>query len=86
MRTAREHRYLLLITDYRTIMLRTVPLSVVTTTEVSKQFVNNWVFSYGSLIDLIASNGRQFTSKFFQELLQDSKRDKLVHKNLSPKN
>lgn len=68
MRTARVLRYLLVIRDCFTKLLRTVNLSSVTTAEVSKQFVNHWVFSYGPSIGLIAYNGRQFTFKLFQNV------------------
>ena len=33
--------------------------------DVAKYFVNDWVFQYGPLTELISENGGCFTSKFF---------------------
>ena len=67
-RTPRGHRYLLVITDRFTKMTKTVPMKGVSAGEVAKHFVDNWVFNYGPPTDLLADNGKQFTSKFFLDV------------------
>lgn len=43
-------------------------MKVVSANKIARALVTNWVFLYGSLTDLIADNGKKFTSKFFQEV------------------
>lgn len=69
-RTARGNEYLLVITDRFTKLTRTGPLRTISAMNVARAFVENWVFRYGPPIDLIADNGKQFTSKFFQSVCQ----------------
>lgn len=64
----RSNRYLLVITDRFTKPVLTVPLKGVSAAEFPQQFVNSWVLSYGPPTALIAENGRQFTSRFFQDV------------------
>lgn len=65
---ALELRYLLVIKDRFTKLVRTVLLRGVTTAKIAKQFVNKWAFSYGPPIKLIAENGHQFKSRFFKDV------------------
>lgn len=67
-KTPRDSRYLLVITDRFTKLVSTISLKGVSAAEIAKQFVNEWVFSYGPPTDLIADNGRQFTLRFFQDV------------------
>ena len=67
-RTPRGYRYILVITDRFTKLVRTVPLKGVSAAEVARQFVTHWVFAYGPPTDLIDDDGRQFTSRFFQDV------------------
>lgn len=66
--TPRGNRYLMVITDRFTKLVRTVLIKGVSTAEIAKQFGKNWVFTYGPPTELIADNGRQFTSRFFQDV------------------
>lgn len=70
MRTARGLRYLLVITDRFEKLVCNIPLRGVTVAEAATQLVNNWVFSYGPRIELIADNGCQFTSGLFQDVFK----------------
>ena len=67
-RTPRGNRYLLVIVDRFTKMVRTIPVKTITAAEVAKHFVHDWIFHYGPPVDLIADNGKQFTAKFFQDV------------------
>ena len=67
-RTPRGNRYLLVIVDRFTKMVRTIPIKTITAAEVAKHFVHDWIFHYGPPVDLIADNGKQFTAKFFQDV------------------
>ena len=67
-RTPRGNKYLLVIVDRFTKLVRTVPLKGISASEVARAFVTHWVFSYGPPADLIADNGRQFTSRFFLDV------------------
>ena len=64
----RRYRYLLVITDRLTKLVRTVPLKGISASAMARAFVNHWVFTYGPPLDLISDNGRQFTSKFFLDI------------------
>ena len=68
MKTPRGNRYLFVITDRFTKLVRTVPLKGISAFAVAQAFVTHWVFNYEPPVDLIADNGRQFTSKFFQDV------------------
>ena len=65
---SRGNKYLLVIVDRFTKLVRTVPLKGISASEVARAFVTHWVFSYGPPADLIADNGRQFTSRFFLDV------------------
>ena len=67
-KTSQGNQYLLVISDRYTKLTKTVPLKSQSATEVAKAFVNEWVFNYGPPLDLLADNGKCFTSKFFQDV------------------
>ena len=46
-KTPRGYRYLLLITDRCTKLVRTVPLKGISASAVAQAFVTHWVFTYG---------------------------------------
>ena len=67
-RTPRRNRYLLVISDRYSKLVRTVPLKKISAIEVAKAFVHHWVFVYGPPALLLSDNGSQFTSKLFKEI------------------
>ena len=67
-RTKRGHRFLLVITDRFSKLVRTVPLKRITAADIAKAFVTHWVFIYGPPVKVLSDNGKQFTSKFFQNV------------------
>ena len=67
-KTARGNRFLLVITDRFSKLVRTVPLKRITARAVAQAFVTHWVFSYGPSVILLSDNGPQFTAKFFQDV------------------
>ena len=68
MRTPRGNRYLLVIVDRFTKLVKTVPLKNISASSVARAFVTHWVFKFGPPTDLISDNGNQFTSKFFLDV------------------
>lgn len=60
-------------------MMNTVAMKGASAGEVTKPFVNNWIFKYDPPTDLIADNGKQFTSN----LLLDVCRILNVHKSFT---
>ena len=66
-KTPRGNRYMLVISDRFSKLVRTVPLKKVTSSEVPKAFVHHWVFPYGALIWFLSDNGKQFIAKLFRE-------------------
>ena len=67
-RTKRGNRYVLVIVDRFTKLVGTITLTRISSRTVERALVTHWVFAYGPLNELIADNGRQFTSKFFLEV------------------
>ena len=66
--TPRGHRYLLVICDRFTKLVRTVPLGQKSPLAIARAFLTNWVFVYGPPVDLLSDNGKQFASRLFQEV------------------
>lgn len=64
-KTARGNQYLLVISDRFTKLIKTVSLKGLSAAEIANAFVNHWVFNYGPPSELLADNGKYFTSKFF---------------------
>ena len=66
--TKRGHRYILVISDRYSKLVRTVPLKNITAAHIAQAFVHNWVFVYGPPVRLLSDNGTQFTARFFQNI------------------
>ncbi len=67
-KTPRGNRFLLVVTDRYSTLVRKVPIVKITAIEVSKAFVHHWVFLYGPPVSLLSDSGKQFTAKFFQHV------------------
>ena len=67
-RSPRGNKYLLVIVDRFTKLVRTVPLKRITASEVARAFVSHWVFAFVPPAEFMADNGKQFTSKFFLDV------------------
>lgn len=66
--TSQGHRYLLVINNRFTKLVKVIPLCEASAAEVVKPFLHHRVFIYGPLIDLIAEICRQLRSKLFLEV------------------
>ena len=62
-RTQRGNRYLLVITDRFSKMVKTVPLRRITAAVVAESFTKHWVFVCGPPVFLLSDNGAQFMSR-----------------------
>ena len=58
-----HNKFLLVIVDRFTKLVRTTPLRKVSSYEVAKAFVNDWCFVYGPPQTVLTDNGSQFASK-----------------------
>lgn len=67
-KTPRGYRYLLVISDRFSKLVRTVPLRRITAATVAMAFVKHWVFTYGPPVFVLSDNGKQFTARFFQNV------------------
>lgn len=67
-RTPRGNRYLIAIVNRFTKLVRTNLVNTISSAEGAKKFVHDGIFHCGPPVDLIAHNGKQFTSKFFQDV------------------
>ena len=67
-RTPHGNRWLLVITDRFSKLVRTVPLKRITASEIAKAFVHHWIFPYGPPVSELADSGKQFVSQLFQEI------------------
>ena len=66
--TKRENRYILVISDRYSKLVRTVPLKNISAANIAQAFVHHWVFVYGPPVKLLSDNGTQFTARFFQNV------------------
>ena len=64
-RTPRGNKYLLVMCDRFSKLVRTRPLKRVTALAVAEAFVTHWVLVYGPPADLLSDNGSQFASRLF---------------------
>ena len=64
-RTRRGNRFVLVIVDRFSKLLRTVPMKRITAIEVAKAFVHHWVFVYGQPLSLFSDNGPQLAASLF---------------------
>ncbi|CDF35613.1 unnamed protein product [Chondrus crispus] len=66
--TKRGNRYILVISDRYSKLVRTVPLKKISAAHIAQAFVHHWVFVYGPPVKLLSDNGTQFTARFFQNV------------------
>lgn len=66
--TKRGNRFLLVISDRYSKLVRTVPLKKISAADIALAFVHHWVFVYGPPVKLLSDNGKQFTARFFQNV------------------
>lgn len=66
--TRRGNKFLLVINNRFSKLVRTVPLKRITAFTVAKAFVTHWTFVYGSPVELLSDKGKQFASRFFQDV------------------
>jgi Integrase core domain len=59
------YQYLLVIANRFSKLVRTIPLSRITAAIVAWAFMEQWVYLYGPLRQLLSDNGRQFTASLF---------------------
>ena len=67
-RTRRGNKFLLVITDRFSKLVRTIPLRRITAMEIAKAFTHQWVFFYGPPLTLLSDNGPQFAAKLFIDI------------------
>jgi transposase InsO family protein len=69
----KEHgnRFLLVIYDLFSNIIRTVPLRTITALVVAKTFCDAWVYSYGHPRYQLMDNGTQFNAKFFLAVFRE---------------
>ena len=68
MKTPRGNRFLLVIADRFSKLVRTVPLKSTSGAAIAQAFVTHWVLPYGAPLKLLSDNGKQFTARFFQRV------------------
>ena len=66
--TLKGNRFLLVITDRFSKLVRTVPLKRITAAVIACEFVRHWVLVYGPPALLLSDNVGQFTARFFQDV------------------
>eukprot|EP00171_Calliarthron_tuberculosum_P021926 IDg21926t1 len=66
--STKGHKFILVMTDRFSKMVRAVPLRSISALTVAKVFVRDWVFVYGPPAKLLSDNGKQFTAKLFQSV------------------
>ena len=71
-RTRRGNKFLLVINDRFSKLVRTVPLKRITAMEIAKAFTHHWVFVYGPPLTLLSDNGPQFAAKLFIDICRIS--------------
>lgn len=62
-RTPRDHRYMLLITEHVTKPVKDISMKSLCTGEIAKLFVDKWVFNYAAPTELLSNNESKITSK-----------------------
>lgn len=67
-RTPLGHRYIIVVTDRFTKLVKAIQMKAVSTGEVSKLFVVNWVLNDGPTTALLSDKGPQDTSKLFMNI------------------
>lgn len=67
-RTKNVNRFILVIADRFTKLIRTILLKRITVTSVAHSFVHHLVFVYGRPKAVWSDNGSQFVSRFFTDM------------------
>ena len=67
-RTRRGNRFLLVIVDRFSKLVRTVPMKRITAIEAAKAFGHHWVLVYGQPLTLLRDNGPQFAARLFIDI------------------
>ena len=65
-RAARDHKYILAITDRFSKLTRAIPFRSIKALSISKALVHHWVLAYGPPVTVLSDNSTQFTSRLFQ--------------------
>jgi transposase InsO family protein len=76
-KTEHGNRFLLVISDRFSKLIRTVPLRFITALIVAKAFCGAWLFSYGHPRYLMTDNGTQFNAMFFLAVFRELGIDKV---------
>ena len=66
--TKRDNRYILVISDRYSKLVRTVPLEKITAAHIAPAFVHHWLLIYGPPARLLSDNRTQFTTRCFQNI------------------
>ena len=66
--TSQGKRFLLVITDRFSKLVRTVPLKRITEAAIALELVRHWVLVYGPPALLLSDNGGKFPARFFQDV------------------
>eukprot|EP00171_Calliarthron_tuberculosum_P005606 IDg5606t1 len=66
--STQEPKFILVITDCFSNIVRAVSLCSITALTDSEVFVRDWVFIYGPPARLLSDSGKQFTAKLFQSV------------------
>ena len=64
----RRNRYILVISNRLSKLIRTVPLKEITAVHIAQAFVHHCLFVYGPPVKFLSDNGKQFTARFFQNV------------------
>jgi transposase InsO family protein len=70
-KTEHGNRFLLVISDRFSKLIRTVHMRTITALGVAKAFCDAWVFSYGPPRYFLTDNGTQFNAKFFLSVCRE---------------
>lgn len=62
------NRYLIVILDRFTKLVRTIPTNTISSVEIAKHLFHYCIFHCGPPVDSIADNGKQLMSKFFRDV------------------
>lgn len=66
-RTSRGNRYILVVVDRFSKLVRTIPMKSITSASLARVFVDQWVTIYGSPSTVLTDNASNFRSRFMLE-------------------
>lgn len=67
-KTPRGNKWLRVIVDRFSKLVRTVPMSSITAYDVARAFTTHWVYTYGPPVSVLTDNKPQFTARFILEM------------------